>query len=253
MSEISVTHGDGVAIVRLNAPERRNALTPQMARDLISACDAIDADTSIGAAVVYGEGGHFCAGAHRAVLEVAGQDPTHPDSFDDNNVVYASFMRVGRLAVPTVAAVQGSAVGAGMNLMMAADLRVVAEDARIMAGFLRIGIHPGGGHFALMGRGAGREATAAASLFSQTLDGPAAKAAGIAWECVPEAEVIERALALASGPAGDPELSRAAVASFRLVLGPPALSWEAALQTERAMQMWSLRRRMLGLSTETAR
>jgi len=52
--------------------------------------------------------------------------------------------------MPVIAAVRGAAVGAGYNLMLAADLRIVAEDARLISGFLRIGLHPGGGHFALL-------------------------------------------------------------------------------------------------------
>lgn len=85
------------------------------------------------------------------------------------STVYGSFARVGELEVPTVAAVRGAAVGAGTNLFMAADLRIVADDARLLAGFLRIGIHPGGGFFTLAGRLAGREAAAALGLFSQAI------------------------------------------------------------------------------------
>ena len=68
-------------------------------------------------------------------------------------------------------------------------------------------------------------------------------ALGLAWECLPEPEVEPRALALAHEVASDPALARATVQSFRLELGPPALPWPAALETERAIQMWSLRRR----------
>jgi enoyl-CoA hydratase len=85
-----------------------------MAADLIALCDDLDADESVGAVVVRGEGGSFCSGADQ-------------------------------LKPPTIAAIQGAAVGAGVNLAAAADLRVVAESARIIAGFQRIGIHPGGG------------------------------------------------------------------------------------------------------------
>src|SRR5919107_1147213 len=68
-----------------------------------------------------------------------------------------------------LAAVCGAAVGAGINLMLATDLRVVAQNARILAGFLRIGLHPGGGFFTIAGRTGGREATAAIGLFSEEI------------------------------------------------------------------------------------
>jgi enoyl-CoA hydratase len=152
-------------------------------------------------------------------------------------------MRVGVLTVPTIAAVRGSAVGAGLNLMLATDLRVVAADARILAGFLRIGLHPGGGFFTIAARTAGREATAAMGLFSEEIDGRRAAEIGLAWRAVDDADVEATALALAARPAQDPALAREAVRSFRTEAGPPGIGWETAMHFERATQMWSQRRR----------
>jgi enoyl-CoA hydratase len=150
---------------------------------------------------------------------------------------------VGNLLPPSIAAVRGHAVGAGVNLVLATDLRIVAETARIASGFQRIRIHPGGGHYSLLSRLAGREATAAISLFGEEIDGRRAAEMGLAWEALPETAVESRALELAHGPAADPELARATVRSFRLELGPPTIPWAAALEVERAIQMWSLRRK----------
>jgi len=245
LSEIELDVDRGVATIRLNAPERRNALTPEMARLLVNVCDEIDADQTIGAVVVRGEGAHFCSGAHRRQLDLAGEDPTDPVSYDDFGVTYQSFVRLGQLKVPSIAAVQGSVVGAGLNLMLAADLRIVATDARILSGFFRIGIHPGGGHFALMNRAAGREATAAMGVFAEEIDGTRAAEIGMAWEALDSDDVVDRARQIAARPGSDPELARATVASFRMLAGPPAMSWDAAVAAERATQMWSLRRRAL--------
>ena len=128
--------------------------------------------------------------------------------------------------------------------MLSTDLRIVAEEARIISGFRRIGIHPGGGHFTLLGRAAGREAAAAMGVFGIEISGRQAVELGLAWEALPEPEVETRALELAQLVAGDPELSRATVRSMRLELGPPPVSWEIGLETERALQMWSLRRKV---------
>ncbi len=242
---VSLETIDGVGLVTLQAPERRNALTAEMAAELVAICDRIDDDPDIGAAVIIGEGGHFCAGAHRKVLATAGEDPTEPTSYADNGSVYAAFQRFGALAVPTIAAVQGAAVGAGVNLLMAADLRIVGTSARILSGFLRIGIHPGGGHFVIMGRTAGREATSAMTLFSEEVSGERAVEVGLAWRCVPDEEVRDVALELAGRPAKDPELARATVRTFRDELDAPGATWSVASQAERAVQMWSLRRRTL--------
>lgn len=243
MNEVDVTRDAGVAIVTLMAVERRNALTPAMANELIEVCDELDRDTGVGAVVVQGGGGAFCAGAHRQVLSDAGRNPADKSSYDDNGIVYESFARVGELRAPTIAAVRGAAVGAGVNLLLATDLRIVAEDARIIAGFLRIGIHPGGGHFVLVGRAAGREAAAAMAIFGEEISGRRAVEIGMAWEARPDGEVESRALELARYAAADSELAREAVSSLRLELGPPQVPWPVALQAERARQMRSLRRR----------
>ena len=234
---------DGVAVLTLDAPARRNALTVEMAEALTAACEAIDADASVGAVVVRGEGGYFCAGGDRATLAEAGRDPAEDERFRGMSAIYRSFARVGELEPPTVAAIRGGALGAGLNLALATDLRVVADDAKLLSGFIPIGLHPGGGHTALLGRLGSRETAAARTLFGERLTGAQAVERGLAWAAVPDAEVDAAALALAAVPAKDPELARRTAASLRTVGGPPALPWHAALELERARQMWSMRRR----------
>ena len=244
MSEVLLEREGNVAVITLAAPERRNAFRPEMVRRLLDICDELDGDPGVGAVVVRAQGESFCAGADRAVLAEAGNDPAEAGRYRDLGLTYRAFVRVGELEAPTIAAVRGHAVGAGVNLMMATDLRVVAETARIITGFARIGLHPGGGHFVLMGRSAGREATAAMSVFGQEISGRRAFELGLAWEALPAEQVEARAIEIASTVAGDPELARATVRSFRLELGPPAATWAVALEAERAPQMWSLRRRV---------
>ncbi|GAA4712655.1 enoyl-CoA hydratase [Pseudonocardia yuanmonensis] len=242
MGRIVLDKADGVATITVDSPEVKNGLTPEMGRELVAVCEDVDADPQIGAAVVKGAAGTFCSGADRRRWQ-PGADQAEDETYRNSGAVYQAFVRVGKLAVPTIAAVRGAAVGAGLNLALATDLRIVAEDARLLAGFLRIGLHPGGGFFTLAGRTAGREATAAMGLFSQEIDGRRAVEIGLAWAAVPDAEVEETAHRLAAGPAKDPALAREAVRSFRTELGPPGIGWEAAVEFERATQMWSQRRR----------
>jgi enoyl-CoA hydratase len=242
MGEVHLERRDGVAVLTIDSVEVKNGLTPEMGRQLAQLCDEIDADESLGAAVVRGAGGTFCSGADRRRWR-PGVDQAEETAYNDTGAVYGAFMRVGALAVPSIAAVRGAAVGAGINLMLATDMRVVADNARIMAGFLRIGLHPGGGFFTIAGRTAGREATAAMGLFSEEIDGRRAEQLGMAWRAVPDEEVEELAFELAARSAKDPALARQAVRSFRTELGPPGIGWEAALHFERATQMWSQRRR----------
>ena len=239
---IGLDRQDGVALITIDSPAVKNALTPEMGLELSAICDEVDGDSSIGAAIITGAGGTFCSGADRRRWQV-GADQAEDRTYKELGSVYAAFVRVGALRVPTIAAVRGAAVGAGMNLMLATDLRLVAKDAVLMAGFLRIGLHPGGGFFTIASRTAGREATSAMGLFSEEIDGREAERLGLAWRALDDAEVEPHAMELARRPAKDPELAREAVRSFRTETGPPGIGWDAAVHFERATQMWSQRRR----------
>ena len=240
--EVLLEVDGGVAVVTLNAPDRRNALTPEMADELIATFDEVDARSDVGALVMKAVGKSFCAGGDIATLTAAGKDPASPDSYEGMGRIYDSFYRLGQVRVPTVAAVRGSAVGAGMNMLLAADLRIVASDVRLICGFLKRGLHPGGGHFVILSRLIGREAAAAMALFGEEINGPRAVELGLAWESVDDAAVEDRALELATRVAADPALARAAVGNFRKEVVNGAVDWDVAMQFERPAQMWSMRR-----------
>jgi enoyl-CoA hydratase len=243
--EVVVTRQEAVAIITLSAPERRNALTTSMADELRVACDAVDADDGVGAVVIRAEGPSFCAGADLETLRRIGEDPAETSRFEDLDKIYSAFLRIGALRAPTIAAIRGTAVGAGLNLALVTDLRIVAEDARLAAGFLRIGVHPGGGGMSMLQRLVGREAAAAMALFGAPIDGARAVAIGLAWEALPEDRVEARALELAAVAAADPALSRLATRTLRTEAETP-LPVHVAVEYEKARQLWSLRRRSGG-------
>jgi enoyl-CoA hydratase len=242
VGQIALEKQGGVAVFTVDNPDVKNGLTPEMGMQLSALCDEVDGDPAIGAAVIRGSGGMFCSGADRRRW-TPGSDQAEDQNYKELGAVYTAFKRVGTLQMPTIAAVRGAAVGAGINLALATDLRVVAENARLLAGFLRIGLHPGGGYFTISSRTAGREATAAMGLFSEEIDGVRAAEIGLAWKSVPDDQVEDLALELAGWAAKDPELAREAARSFRTEAGPPGIGWDAGLHFERATQMWSMRRR----------
>ncbi|MCV2488304.1 enoyl-CoA hydratase-related protein [Geodermatophilus sp. YIM 151500] len=242
MGQVHLDKQGGIAVLTVDNHDVKNGLTPEMGMQLSALCEEVDADPAIGAAVVRGAGGTFCSGADRRRW-TPGADQAEDTTYKELGAVYSAFRRVGTLAVPTIAAVRGAAVGAGINLALATDLRIVSETARLLAGFLRIGLHPGGGYFTISSRTAGREATAAMGLFSEEISGTRAAEIGLAWRAVPDEEVEDLAMELAGRAAKDPELAREAARSFRTEAGPPGIGWEAALHFERATQMWSQRRR----------
>lgn len=242
MSEIDVQVRSGVAIVTLNASTRRNALTVAMSQLLASACDRIDSDPDVGAVVLRGEGGYFCAGADRNLISAASLDPAATGTFAALTTIYRSFSRVAELSVPSVAAVRGGAVGAGVNLLLATSLRVIAADATISSGFTSLGLHPGGGHLALLRRAAAYDTVVAMGLLGESISGRRARELGIAWEAPEDSEVDARAEQLVELLARDPELSRMVTESLKQEAGPPPMALAAAIQFERSAQMRSQRR-----------
>ena len=233
----------GVAVFTVDNPDVKNGLTPEMGMQLSALCDEVDADPAIGAAVVRGAGGMFCSGADRRRW-TPGADQAEDTNYKELGAVYTAFKRVGGLQVPTIAAVRGAAVGAGLNLALATDLRVVAENARLLAGFLRIGLHPGGGYFTISSRTAGREATAAMGLFSEEVDGNRAVEIGLAWKAVPgrpgRGPGAGAGRPRREGPRARPRGGALVPRRGQTARGSP---WDAALHFERATQMWSMRRR----------
>jgi enoyl-CoA hydratase len=241
-AEVLVRVDGPVGIVSLNAPARRNALDAAMAHAFVAALTELAAAPTIGAVVVRGNGPSFCAGADVGVLRRVSADPAEAENFAEISAIYDAFFALGQCAVPTIAAARGTCVGAGVNLLLAADLRIVADDLRIVSGFARRGLHPGGGHLHLLARAGGREAAAAVALFDAELDGRRAVELGLAWEAVAADEVDARALTLARRAAASPELARTLVRNFRAEADSLRVDWQSAQDRERPAQMWSMRR-----------
>lgn len=241
MGDVRLVRDGPVRWLTLDAPERRNALTLGMADEITAACREIDEDPAAGAVVVRANGPVFCAGAHLSVLRSIAEDPADQQAAEGLSAVYSAFVRIGELKPPVVAAIAGDAVGAGVNLALAPDLRVITPHARLITGFLDLGVHPGGGHFTLMARAGGRLAAAALSLFGEVVDGSRAVELGLAWRCVAPDAIDDVAGALAHRAGRRRQVARAMAASLREQLGPPGIPWPVALEVERARQMVSLR------------
>src|SRR5690606_13918880 len=178
-----------------------NALTLDLVGEIVAAFDALEADPDVGAVVITGAAPAFCAGADLSHLGASRREGLMR--------IYEGFLRVGRSPLPTIAAVNGAAVGAGMNLALVCDVILAGTSARFDTRFLQLGIHPGGGHTWMLQQRVGPQTAAAMVLFGKVLDGPAARDAGLAWDCVPDDELVDAARALAAvAAAGPPELVR---------------------------------------------
>lgn len=222
---------DGVAVVTLNDPDKRNALNLDMVEEICEALDRIEADASVGAIVVTGEPPAFCAGADLSHL--GGSQRSGLKS------VYEGFLRFGRSPLPTIAAVNGAAVGAGMNLALVCDVRLAGTKARFDTRFLQLGLHPGGGHTWMFRRVAGPQTTAATVLFGEVLDGREAERVGLVWRCVDDAELLDVAVAMAARAAAAP---RGLVTRVKETIAAMADidDHETAVDRELEPQVWSL-------------
>ncbi|MGE4426838.1 MAG: enoyl-CoA hydratase/isomerase family protein [Solirubrobacteraceae bacterium] len=244
-AEVRLHVAGPVAEIVLTADRRRNALTVGMAHELSEALRRVAEDPSVGVLVVRSAGGFFCAGADLGAIASAGSDPAEAEAFDGFDAIYRTFAQLAAMPVPTIAAVRGGAVGAGLNLALSADVRVVAEDARLLSGFLRIGVHPGGGHFQLVARLVGPERAAAMSLLGLEVRGADAPGCGLALRAVPDGDVDGAAHELAARVV-DPALSRRATSSWRANRATVEPAPDLLIRAEQAAQMWSFRRRGSG-------
>jgi enoyl-CoA hydratase len=187
---------DGIGTLTLNAPDTRNTMTLPMVDEIVAAMDAFEADEACSAVIVTGAGPAFCAGADLGNLQTA--------TAESLGQIYEGFLRISRSSLPTIAAVNGAAVGAGMNLALGCDVRIAARRAKFDTRFLQIGLHPGGGHTWMQRRIVGPQTAMATVVFSEVLDGAEAERLGLAHRCVDDAELMSAARSLAAGAASAP-------------------------------------------------
>lgn len=133
---------DGVALLTLDNPDQRNAMSDEMTASWVRAVDELAADRSVRAVVVTGEGTAFCSGGNTSWIA------SEPDATVDHLrtrmiAFYRAWLSIRRLEVPTIAAVNGAAIGAGLCLALACDLRYAAAGARLGVPFVKLGMHPG--------------------------------------------------------------------------------------------------------------
>jgi enoyl-CoA hydratase len=195
---ILVENHDRVAVITLNDPDRRNTVTAPMNVALIQAVADAEADDDIGAIVLTGAGRGFCAGAHL-------DDLLGAQNAEQLAAIYTGFLAVAHSTLPTIAAVNGAAVGAGMNLALACDMILAGESAKFDSRFHQIAIHSGGGHTWRLRNKTDEQTAKAMVIFGERLSGQQAADAGLAWKCVSDDELISTAIAYATTAAAAPK------------------------------------------------
>lgn len=223
----------GVAVITVDAPGRRNALTLDLSAQLTEAVRDAERDNGCHAVIITGTPPAFCAGADLSALGAAKEEGLR--------AIYDGFLAVARCTLPTIAAVGGAAVGAGLNLALAADVRLAGPGARFDARFLQLGLHPGGGMTWMLQRAVGTQQATAMTLFGEVLGADAAERAGLVLRAVEgdQKQLLAAARELARPATEAPrDLVTTVKASMHTTRG--SITHTEAVDTELAPQLTSL-------------
>jgi enoyl-CoA hydratase/carnithine racemase len=183
---------DGIATITLNRPDNRNSMTPEVLAGFEASIARAHSDANLRVVVITGSGRSFCAGADFRSREQAAADaPALP--YESSLRTYAPFLAVLDLEVPTIAAMNGHAIGGGLGLALVCDLRIANREARYGANFARLGIHTGMAISYLLPRIVGVPVAADLLFAGRIVDGAEAANIGLANSAVAPEEVATEA------------------------------------------------------------
>lgn len=185
---IALTRDNGIVSITLNRPETRNSMTPAMGEEIVRAVEEIKADATARVCVVSGSGKSFSSGgdlgmlARDTGLKVAADAPSMEGSPRD---FYARYLAVRQLPIPTIAAINGHAIGAGLCFALGCDMRIASFEARMGMTFTKLGIHPGMGATFLLPRLVGTARACELFFTGRVFDAQEAERLGVVNRAVP--------------------------------------------------------------------
>ena len=224
---------DGVVVLTLDNPQQRNAMSDEMTASWVSAMDDLAGDPTVRVVVVTGEGSAFCSGGNTGWI--AGEPDASVDHLRTRMIAfYRAWLSIRRLEVPTIAAVNGPAIGAGLCLALACDLRYGASGARLGVPFVRLGMHAGMAATYLLPNVVGHAHARDLLLTGRTVDAEEALRLGLVSAVLPAEGFLDRVLDTARGIAATaPIASRLTTVALRdggHADFDSAVQWEALAQ-----------------------
>jgi len=177
---------DNVALITLNNPKKRNMLTIEVCEQIVDYVAQAEKHPEVKALIVTGTGRAFCAG---------GQLTDLTPNQEILETIYSGFLSIANCSLPTIAAINGPAVGAGFNMAVGCDVRIVTQQARFEPRFFGLGLHPGGGNTWMLRQLVNWNTAAGMLLFSQSLSGQEAVEKGLAWKCAEADKLLDEAFA----------------------------------------------------------
>ncbi|MFN0262952.1 enoyl-CoA hydratase-related protein [Tepidamorphus sp. 3E244] len=234
LQTLDCSFAEGVATVALNRPERLNAISKQMHADLRTVLDAVENDHAVRCLVLTGKGRAFCSGQDLTEGLPLGPDG-EPDLATALDEDYNPFVRrLTQLKIPTVAALNGIAAGAGANLALVCDIVLAAQSASIVEAFRRIALIPDAGGTWLLPRIVGRSRALAMMMTGEGIDAETAMDWGLVWKVYADASFASDVQAFAA------ELAAGPTATFAMMKQAVDASWHndlsAQLDVERDLQ-----------------
>jgi enoyl-CoA hydratase len=224
---------DGVVVLTLDNPDQRNAMSDRMTASWAAAVEELAGDRSVRAVVVTGAGSAFCSGGDTSWI--ASEPDASVDALRDRMMpFYRAWLSIRRLEVPTIAAVNGPAIGAGLCLALACDLRYAATSARLGAPFVRLGMHPGMAATYLLPQVVGDAHARDLLLTGRVADAEESMRLGMVSRVLPDEAFLDAVLDIAAGIAASaPIPSRYTTLALRdggHSDFESALQWEALAQ-----------------------
>ena len=221
---------NNAALITLNNPEKRNMLTLDVCAQIVDSVKQAEENPEVKALIVTGSGKAFCAGGQLSDLV--------PDQ-QQLESIYSGFLSIANCRLPTIAAVNGPAVGAGFNMAVGCDVRIVTEAARFEPRFFGLGLHPGGGNTWMLRQLVNWNTAAGMLLFSQSLSGVEAVEKGLAWKVVDADQLLKAAFEFTANIRDVPkELLLRTKETLRKAGGTN--SHKEMLEVETAAQVWSI-------------
>lgn len=229
MTSVSTATQDGIGRITLNRPEQLNAINVELGGQLQQAIVRLGSDPDVKVILIRGAGGNFCAGGDFAEVERLREQG--PDALRTLFVAFrAACDAIAAVDVPVVAAVEGVAAAGGFELLQAADIVLVSDDARIADNHIRFGMIPGGGSTARLPRLVGGQQAMGLLLSGDRLSGAQAANLGLAYRSFPQSEFDQATEEFVATMAGRER--SALMAIKRLVVSGLRGSLSAALDDE---------------------
>jgi len=219
---------EGIARVTLSRPEARNTMNLQVGRDLLDAARRCAGERRVRAVVITGAGTAFSFGGDLGAMMMNGSDGAEAYLRELTVDLHAAIVMFSRLRAPVIAAVNGTAAGAGVGLVAMADLAVAAEGAKFVLAYTGIGLTPDGGTSYFLPRAVGHKRAMELALCNRILTATEALQWGLVNKVVPDAEVLIEAGRIADQLAAGPP---SALAQAKRLIRSEA-SLEAQLEDE---------------------